>query len=249
MTMEKGSYHLLNVWLIFVGLLSFALVVCWDQGLLGALYEGDRSRISLLILLLFALFFLHAARRVLLLSQELNRAVWLEELMKEHPALSLRGRKLLIGGGIELPDGFISDYIHDLLLSRSAASTEEELKASRADLLEVYSDRAKGPHEAGWFVVESIIKLGLLGTIVGFIMMLGSVAQTTTLDINAMQKVLQEMSVGMGTALYTTLAGLAASMVLAAEYHYLDRSADDLIARTVRLTEVDILPRLNGNQD
>ncbi len=246
--MQKGSYHLLNVWLIFVGLLVFALVVCWDQGLLTALYEGDRSRISLLILLLFGLFFLHAARRVLQLSRELNQADWLEEAMKDRPGVILRGRELLIGGGIELPDGFISDYIHDLLLSRSASTTEEELKASRGDLLEIYSDRAKGPHEAGWFVVESIIKLGLLGTIVGFIMMLGSVAETTTLDINTMQKVLQEMSVGMGTALYTTLAGLACSMALAAQYHYLDRSADDLIARTVRLTEVEILPQLNGRE-
>jgi biopolymer transport protein ExbB/TolQ len=105
----------------------------------------------------------------------------------------------------------------------------------------------KGSHDYGWFFVDAIIKLGLLGTIVGFILMLGSVTDSSSLDINTMQKVLQQMSSGMGTALYTTLAGLVCSLLLAIQYQMLDRGADDLMHSAVHLAEVHVLPNIRPN--
>jgi len=52
------------------------------------------------------------------------------------------------------------------------------------------------------------------------------------------------MSTGMGTALYTTLTGLACNMLATAQYHMLDRSVDDLIETTRHLTQVNIMPRI-----
>ena len=83
-----------------------------------------------------------------------------------------------------------------------------------------------------------------IGVGIGFILMLGSVADTASLDVNTMQKVLKQMSTGMGTALFTTLAGLVGSILLGAQYLLLDKAGDELIERTVRVTEVFILPRL-----
>jgi len=74
--------------------------------------------------------------------------------------------------------------------------------------------------------------------------MLGSVANITDFDVTTMQKVLKHMSSGMGTALYTTLAGLVCSMLAAAQYHMLDRSVDELIDTTKHLTQVYVLPHL-----
>ncbi len=112
-------------------------------------------------------------------------------------------------------------------------------------MIEVYEARLKSPHEIGWFSADIMIKLGLLGTIIGFIFMLGSVANITDFDITSMQKILKHMSTGMGTALYTTMAGLVCSMLATVQYHMLDTSIDDLIQTTKHLAQVYILPKIN----
>ena len=86
-------------------------------------------------------------------------------------------------------------------------------------------------------MVDVLLKLGLVGTIIGFILMLGSIADTSSLDVNTMQKVLRQMSSGMGTALFTTLAGLVASMLLGLQYLLADKSADELIRRSIVIAE------------
>ena len=101
----------------------------------------------------------------------------------------------------------------------------------------------RGPIEFGWFMVDIELKLGLLGTNVGFIL-LGALTQTTQFDVSTMQKLLTQMSAGMGTALYTTFVGLIASMLLGLQYHLLDRAADELLLRLVWLTETAAAPSM-----
>lgn len=48
------------------------------------------------------------------------------------------------------------------------------------------------------------------------------------------------MSSGVGTALYTTLAGLLGSVALAIQFQMLDRGAAELLARTIRCAEVHL---------
>lgn len=59
--------------------------------------------------------------------------------------------------------------------------------------------------EYGWFFSEFCLSLGMIGTVVGFIMMLADFADA---DVNNLQKLIGSMSYGMSTALYTTLCGL-----------------------------------------
>lgn len=59
--------------------------------------------------------------------------------------------------------------------------------------------------EYGWFFSEFCLSLGMIGTVVGFIMMLADFANA---DVNNLQKLIGSMSYGMSTALYTTLCGL-----------------------------------------
>ena len=98
-------------------------------------------------------------------------------------------------------------------------------------------ERLSGPHEFGWFIVNGLIKLGLLGTVIGFIVMLATVDSATSFDVAAVQQLLVGMSQGMRVALYTTLAGLATSMVLSLHYLLLDRAADRLQARIVTFAQ------------
>ena len=78
-----------------------------------------------------------------------------------------------------------------------------------------------GPQDAidklssGWFIAESCLVLGLIGTVTGFILMLGTAfTELDVTNITSVQNALIKMSLGMSTALYTTLVGLISSLVI-----------------------------------
>jgi hypothetical protein len=61
--------------------------------------------------------------------------------------------------------------------------------------------------KVGWFFSDALMTLGMLGTVLGFIMMLEG-------DITAAKAALASMSKGMGVALYTTAAGVICGLLL-----------------------------------
>lgn len=66
-----------------------------------------------------------------------------------------------------------------------------------------------------WFIAESAMTVGMIGTVIGFMLMLGSsFADIDPSDVNSMRKVISDMAAGMSTALLTTLAGLIVSLAL-----------------------------------
>lgn len=69
--------------------------------------------------------------------------------------------------------------------------------------------------EYTWFVAESAMTIGMIGTVIGFMLMLGSsFANIDPGNIDSMRKVIADMAVGMSTALLTTLTGLVVSLAL-----------------------------------
>jgi hypothetical protein len=59
------------------------------------------------------------------------------------------------------------------------------------------------------------MSLGMIGTMLGFIMMLAQgLSNIDTSDVAALQAVIGAMAYGMSTALITTLAGLIASLFI-----------------------------------
>ncbi len=73
----------------------------------------------------------------------------------------------------------------------------------------------------GWFAADLSLKIGLLGTIIGFILMLSPIRDLTAFDPANLQTALKAMSGGMAVALYTTLAGLASHILLRLQYQLL----------------------------
>lgn len=244
---EQQEHNLLLRWLILTGLIAFSVIVAWHQGVFSSLFSIDKSHISLVIALIYLMVTLHCARLIYLISLQTNLSRKVDSMIKSENKLSLMyfHDELYINSEKKLPDCFMTDYIGDLyLLNKNTHSSEEA--SSPSDLIDVYESRLKGPQEIGWFVSDMMLKLGLLGTIIGFIFMLGSVANIADFDVSNMQKILQHMSNGMGTALYTTLAGLICSILSAMQYHMIDRHVDELIELTRHLTQVHVIPRLNG---
>jgi len=70
-------------------------------------------------------------------------------------------------------------------------------------------------NELLWFTSESMVTLGLIGTVSGFLLMLYSAFEGIDVgDIDSLTKSLSQMATGMSTALTTTLVGLVSSLHL-----------------------------------
>lgn len=87
-----------------------------------------------------------------------------------------------------------------------------------------------GAHETAWWFAAAVVKLGLLGTVVGFIVMATELADSRVFELAEVQLLLRQMTRGMAIALYTTLAGLVANLWLGLQLLLLDRLADRLAA-------------------
>lgn len=92
------------------------------------------------------------------------------------------------------------------------------------------SERSHGAHETAWWFAAATIKLGLLGTVVGFIVMATQIGRMPSFDLEQVQAMLKQMTSGMAIALYTTLVGLVANLWLGLQLLLLDRLADRLVA-------------------
>jgi hypothetical protein len=78
-----------------------------------------------------------------------------------------------------------------------------------------------------WFIAESCLVLGLVGTVCGFIIMLGSsFVNIDVSNIESMQNALSKMSIGMSAALYTTLMGLLSSLIIKIQLVNVERAIE-----------------------
>ena len=69
--------------------------------------------------------------------------------------------------------------------------------------------------DVGWFIAESCLALGMVGTVTGFLYMLGTAFENIDItNATTLQDALASMARGMSTALYTTLTGLIASLII-----------------------------------
>ena len=69
--------------------------------------------------------------------------------------------------------------------------------------------------DVGWFISESCLALGMVGTVTGFLIMLGTAFENVDVTNAAtLQQALSDMALGMSTALWTTLVGLVTSLII-----------------------------------
>ena len=82
-----------------------------------------------------------------------------------------------------------------------------------------YDRKKNKPNKTGlnisWFASELLLSLGMIGTVAGFILMLGDTfGQIDATNQESLKNALSNMALGMSTALYTTLVGLILSQAL-----------------------------------
>jgi hypothetical protein len=243
---ELRDYVLLLKWLILAGVAIVAFIAVWQFGLFGAMLQSDRSYISLAITLLFAGTSVHCAVGVVAVSRELNSARRVQRVIRGNPSnFRVRGDDVAVGDGEILLSGMMTNHIRNLILkSRGLAS-----RVDQSLLMRSFSDSLRGRLQVGWFISDSMFKLGLLGTLIGFILMLSPINAIKTFDPLTMKAAMSTMSAGMAVALYTTLAGLIGGLLLKLQYYFLEMGTTELHTITAETTEVYVIPGLRESED
>jgi len=80
------------------------------------------------------------------------------------------------------------------------------------------------------YVANVLVLLGLVGTVVGFIIALSGVDPEEASNVNAIAPMVSTLIAGMSTALYTTLVGSVLNLWLMANYQILAHGTVKLIA-------------------
>ncbi len=218
-------------WLAIAGLMLLGGVLFIHFGLLVLFLEQDTSRLSLVILAGLIIASGHAGYRSWLMDKEFESA-----------------------RSLGAADAILSSEDHSSIATNYQNAVTTALANGRevADLVNLGTDlqqQVRAGHASGWFVADLMIKLGLLGTVIGFIFMLSSVAQMETTDLNAAKLMLTQMSGGMRIALFTTLAGLSSGLILGIQYQLLDRAADRLFGIIVTTVDTQHFGDTNASAD
>ena len=116
----------------------------------------------------------------------------------------------------------LDDRNHQTLIRSFIDKAIKEDLLYQKNNLDLLEDELSNRHALGYLVVDILLKLGLTGTVIGFILMLLPIGEIKDFDPQILQKLLATMSGGMAVALYTTLTGLVTSMLLKFQYFLLD---------------------------
>jgi len=237
------DYFPLLRWMIFTGVTLFGFAIAWRYRLFQLMTAQDRSGISVFICILYIAISGHCLACILTISREINTAHRVRDRVTNGVAIyRTEGTRVVTADGAALPAGRVTDYIRNLVTKAEQQGRERRLDQTL--LLRGLADKLRAPMQFGAFAGDALLKLGLLGTIVGFILMLLPLATLDNFDATSMKSSMKVMSGGMAVAMYTTLAGLVGSILVKAQYYILDNASAYLFDVTTDLTEVFVVSSL-----
>lgn len=195
--------------LVFTGCLMFGVFLLWHFRYLTLLIESDRSYLSLVILALYTLV----------------TASWLTQC---HRLAALQSAISNLMGPARQDSNSARMATYLTLQQQILGLSEPQTLTGRRSVVSL-ADQLQNPHAIGYFVSDLLLKLGLMGTVIGFILMLAPIAEIKQFEPALMQQLLTAMSGGMAIALYTTLTGLVTSTLIKSQYHLADHAVVQII--------------------
>ena len=208
--MTRDNYYPFYGWLLMTGVILFSSYLLWDFGLIKQLVEKDVTYLSSIILILFFIITLYLG----LASWQLSRQLTLTQNYHNDK---------------NPPASWAAEHISLLNWQRQQTNNESE------SLLARLIEKIHRGHVDGWFFSDVLMRLGLIGTVIGFVLMLSTVYQLKDNDIQALKQLLGTMGSGMQVALYTTLSGLGCGLLISLQCQWLDRCADSLVSKIIEL--------------
>ncbi|MFK7996860.1 MAG: MotA/TolQ/ExbB proton channel family protein [Granulosicoccus sp.] len=203
-----------QLWLLLVSLIVFGAFVAWDLHVFALVLSLDKSYMASLTMALVVVMSVHCGWHVVHTARHtLSAQRWLDD--KEQQPVNY--------------SPFLQRFLTDLSTDQPDGGEDVD------DIIEIHADAVRSPAELGWFFVDLAVRLGLLGTIIGFILIFASLDKIDIEGGDDLKNLLIAMSGGMGTALYTTLTGLVGASLLSFQYLVLGRQSEHLIAQLLRI--------------
>jgi hypothetical protein len=242
-----GNADPLLSWMIFTSLSVLVFILLWFYGLAQRAITADHTHITPGIGIIYIAASLHCLWRCLVISREADAERRLGELITGgrgnrggQGLANAEAATAAAGGGSN--DGLVAEHVRELEIKAKFLGPGQRFDQTL--LLRVLAERLRGSNEFGAFASDLVMKLGLFGTIVGFIIMLAPIAGLDTENQAAIKSSMALMSDGMAVAMYTTLAGLVGSILIKIQYQFVEVATARLFAAAVGLTEVHVVPAL-----
>lgn len=225
------------MWLLIMNVVAFALFALFDQGHAQTMFAADRSYLTYVIVIVFLGGSSYIAWHVLSVSRKLGVAgSFLANEPQELTRLaSTPGPSESLNRNGDDPSAYIRGFVVesvDLMRDRKSRPNDSH---GETYLLEIYADELRSAVDMGSFIVDMLFRMGLIGTIIGFILMLRSLVDGPLPQADGIQELLITMSSGMGTAFYTTLAGLVSATLMGIQVQILGRGVEKLVGSLIRI--------------
>lgn len=245
---EIRDYAPVLRWLVVMVLVALAMLTLWQMGLLATVLQSDHTRISLIIFALFILTSLNALFQAVDISRELIAARRAQAVIEAESSTGFRllGVNVLTGAGTLVEPGILTTHVANLIRKADLGPTG---RLDQTLLLRNVADRLRHREKLGLFVSEGLLRLALLGTAIGFILMLIPIAGLTSFDAETLRGALAGMTGGMAVALNVTVSGIAAALVLKFEYFQLDEAIGELFSTIAEVSEIHVVPAIEKAHD
>ena len=208
--MSKSSIdNIFIYWIYFISLIFLASYALESLGFISSIFQEDISYLTSLITFIL-IFYLFQCGYYL---YKLRDAVFFIETKTHYDD----SNPFII---------ILSEYqiANNILKDKSRASLHEEFKLKLYEFV-----------DNGFFISDLLLKLGIIGTVIGFIIMLSSLSAIDEMNISKMNNLLLSMSAGMKVALYTTLTGLIGSILLSIQYNFFETKINMFINLVINI--------------
>jgi len=216
---------LLYKWLVINSFAGLLLYVAWLEDWIALIIEGDASYLSLVMGIVFVVFWLISSYFVITINREIARFA--------------EGRT----------SGVAAEYFDKI--RRKSAKMAGQL-VDQYMLASVLRTRLMMPVQIVNYVSNMLILLGLIGTVVGFVIAVSGLGDSLAggENLQRIQGALGQIVTGMGVALFTTLVGsVLGGLWLQLHYQMLVRAIGGLMADIVEHADMELIPDLAKARD
>ena len=208
--MSKSSIdNIFIYWVYFISLIFLISYALESLGFISSIFQEDISYLSSLITFIL-IFYLFQCGYYL---YKLRDAVFFIETKTHYDDSN---PFIIILSEFQIANNILKD--------KPKTSLHEEFKLKLYEFV-----------DNGFFISDLLLKLGIIGTVIGFIIMLSSLSAIDEMNLSKMNNLLLSMSAGMKVALYTTLTGLIGSIILSIQYNFFESKINIFINQVINI--------------
>ena len=236
--MKLRENRLMLIWLFWVGLMIFGCTVAYFQGWWGMINAGDHTNISFLNFGVFIIGLIINGRNAFWINRELKNAMGFSSLCEK----GYSHKEVIEMAWKNSDSSVVSAHVMNL---HKIAAKQKNGEVNQSGLVDIMVTELEAPETWTRHIAMTLASLGLLGTLVGFVMSMVGLDTMMSMDKTTMISGLQKAIHGMSTAFYATLMAVIFGAIFLELLHRLVTNATTkLVVILAKLGEVHIIPEL-----